>query len=259
MTSPGTTPAAGTGLVFRPENRPEALRRLVVDADAAGIEELWLWEDCFLEGGLTSAAAALAWTERIRVGIGLLPVPLRNPAVTAMEIATLVRMFPSRFMPVLGHGVQDWMRQVGAGVDSPLTLLREHVTAVQALLRGETVTVHGTYVSLDAVTLDWVPSRPPPLLVGARGPRTIELAAELADGVLLDAVADAAAVRAARAILGPAKQLTVYTEVTPGISGAGLDDRVAELAAAGADTVVVQGTAQDTGEAALIAALTSGR
>ena len=42
-------------------------------AEDAGLEELWLWEDCFLEGGISAASATLAWTERLRVGVGLLP------------------------------------------------------------------------------------------------------------------------------------------------------------------------------------------
>src|SRR3954468_19504729 len=115
-----------TGVVFRPQYPPEELRPAVEAAEAAGVDELWLWEDCFLEGGLTTAALALAWSSRIRIGIGLLPVPLRNPALSAMEIATLARTFPDRLTVALGHGVQDWMAQVGAAVESPLTLLREH-------------------------------------------------------------------------------------------------------------------------------------
>ena len=83
-------------------------------------------EDCFRESGIASAAAALAWTEGLRVGIGLLPVPLCNAALTAMEIATLDRMFPGRAVIGVGHGVRDWMGQVGARVESPLTLLREY-------------------------------------------------------------------------------------------------------------------------------------
>jgi alkanesulfonate monooxygenase SsuD/methylene tetrahydromethanopterin reductase-like flavin-dependent oxidoreductase (luciferase family) len=49
-------------------------------AEEAGLEELWLWEDCFAESGVAPAAAVLGWTQRLRVGIGLLPVPLRNVA-----------------------------------------------------------------------------------------------------------------------------------------------------------------------------------
>ncbi|MCZ9336673.1 LLM class flavin-dependent oxidoreductase, partial [Streptomyces sp. TRM76130] len=68
------------GAVFRPQLAPERLRVVARTADEAGLDELWLWEDCFREGGISTAAAALAWTERIRVGVGLLPVPLRNVA-----------------------------------------------------------------------------------------------------------------------------------------------------------------------------------
>ncbi len=84
-----------TGVVFRPQSPPEELRAVVEAADASAVDELWLWEDCFLEGGLTTAALALAWSSRVRVGIGLLPVPLRNPALAAMEVATLARLFPT--------------------------------------------------------------------------------------------------------------------------------------------------------------------
>ena len=120
---------------------------------------------------MATAGAALAWTASARIGVGLMPVPLRNPALAAMEVATLARMFPGRFVPAAGHGVLAWMDQVGAGVRSPMTLLREWVTAVRSLLNGETVAVSGQYVRLDDVALDWPPQAVPPLLSapGARG------------------------------------------------------------------------------------------
>ena len=62
--------APTTGVVFRPQLPPEDLRTVVTHAEAAGVAELWLWEDCFLEGGLTTAAAALAWSDRLVVGVG---------------------------------------------------------------------------------------------------------------------------------------------------------------------------------------------
>ncbi len=227
------------GVVFRPQSPPEELRSVVEYADEAGLAELWLWEDCFLEGGLTTAALALAWSERLHVGVGLLPVPLRNPALAAMEIATLARVFPDRLSMVLGHGVQDWMAQVGAAVESPVTLLREHTLAVRALLGGATVSVSGRYVNLDRVALDWPPTTPPTLLVGARGPKSVALAGEVADGVLLDTVVDPAVVRRARELVGPDRQVAVYTEIT---DVAAVADWVAELADAGADSVILQAT-----------------
>jgi len=118
-------------------------------------------------------------------GVGLLPVPLRNVALTAMELATLHRCFPERVTVGVGHGVQEWMEQVGARVESPMRLLREYVIALRALLRGEQVTSDGRYVRLDHVALDWPPASPPPVLVGAIGSRTLRLSSEVADGTIL--------------------------------------------------------------------------
>ena len=236
------------GVTFRPQLPPERLREVAQAADRAGVAELWLWEDCFLEGGLTAATAALAWTERLRVGVGLLPVPLRNPALAAMEIATVARLFPGRLLPGLGHGVLDWMAQVGAGVASPMGLLREYTTAVRELLHGATVRTSGRYVQLDGVALDWPPAEVPPVLVGARGPKTLRLAGELADGVIIDSgttpdgVRDALAhVEAGRAAAGRAEPLRVVVYLEVGDPAApGLREQVDALAAAGADTVVLQ-------------------
>jgi alkanesulfonate monooxygenase SsuD/methylene tetrahydromethanopterin reductase-like flavin-dependent oxidoreductase (luciferase family) len=245
-----------TGVVFTPQCPPEQLRAAVEAAEAAGIDELWLWEDCFLEGGLTTAAAALAWSERITVGIGLLPVPFRNPALAAMELATLARLFPGRLTVALGHGVQDWMRQVGAAVDSPMTLLREHTIAVRDLLAGETVDVHGRYVQLDRVTLDWPPDQPPTLLIGARGPKTVALAGEVSDGVLLDTVTEPDLVRRARELVGD-KHVAVYTPIQPSLAANEVRDWMAELVDAGADSVILHGTHDHPDPLPLIEALSS--
>ena len=175
------------GLIIRPEWPPERLRGLASAVEAAGLDDVWLWEDCFWSGGVAAVSAALAATSTVRVGLGLMPAPLRNPVLAAMEISGLARLYPGRFVPAAGHGVLPWMEQVGAAVDSPMGLLREWVAAVRALLHGETLTVSGQYVRLDHVALDWPPETVPPLLVGARGPRTLALAGELADGLCLDA------------------------------------------------------------------------
>ncbi|MDL2077136.1 LLM class flavin-dependent oxidoreductase [Streptomyces sp. GXMU-J15] len=263
------------GAIFRPQLPPEDLRPIARLADASGLEELWVWEDCFREGGVSAAAAVLAWTERVKVGIGLLPVPLRNVAVTAMEVATLERMFPGRAVITVGHGVQEWMEQVGARVESPLTLLREHLHALRALLRGEQVSTQGRYVRLDGVALDWPPAHPVPVLAGVTGPRSLRLSGEAADGTLLTASHSVDQVRQAKELIqqgreaasrtGEPHPLTVYLLAAtgpgaaerlhkelaeegladvPGIGVAGEAHAVAEavqrMAEAGADTVVLQ-------------------
>jgi 5,10-methylenetetrahydromethanopterin reductase len=166
----------------------EFARRL----EDGGADELWVIEDCFYTAGVSLAAAALTATERLRVGIGILPAVARNPAITAMEIATLCGLAPGRLLPGIGHGVQDWMAQMGARTPSPLTTLREVLEAVRRLLRGERVTMHGRYVTLDDVQLDQPPAQVPPLFAGVRGPKSVAMAGRSADGlVLADAVSPA--------------------------------------------------------------------
>jgi alkanesulfonate monooxygenase SsuD/methylene tetrahydromethanopterin reductase-like flavin-dependent oxidoreductase (luciferase family) len=266
------------GAVFLPQLPPERLRGVAQAADEAGLEELWLWEDCFRESGMAAAAASLAWTGRLRVGVGLLPVPLRNVALTAMEVATLDRIFPGRLVVGVGHGVQDWMGQVGARVDSPLTLLREYLEALRALLRGEEVTTEGRYLRLDRVALDWPPPAAPAVLAGATGPRTLRLCGEFADGTILTAGTPPDALRRARELIEQGRRsagraepnpVTVYLHAATGpgaaerleaevrrwgddpaeVAVAGDAPAVAEAvrrwADAGADTVVLQPTPDD--------------
>nr|WP_284293942.1 LLM class flavin-dependent oxidoreductase [Luteimicrobium album] len=240
------------GAVFPPSLPPEALVPAARVADEAGIDELWLWEDCFRESGIATAAIALTATSRIRVGIGVMPTPLRNVALTAMEVATLERAFPGRFLPGIGHGVQEWMEQVGNRASSPLTLLREYATALRALLAGERVTTQGRYVQLRDVALDWPPLTAPPVLSAATGPRTVRLTGEVADGTILTAESAADDVRAARAVVDEARvtsgradgHLVVVNLATTDDPQRDAD-AVHAMAEAGADTVVLQPGAYD--------------
>jgi alkanesulfonate monooxygenase SsuD/methylene tetrahydromethanopterin reductase-like flavin-dependent oxidoreductase (luciferase family) len=191
---------------------PERLRSMARAADDAGLDELWLWEDCFYESGIAATAAALGWTSRLRVGIGVLPIPLRNVALTAMEAATIERLFPGRMTLGLGHGAQEWMGQAGVRPASPLTLMREHLTALKALLRGETVSMDGRYTQLSEVALTWPPASAPKLYVGAGRERSLRLSGELADGTVLEASHPAAGVRRARALIDEGREAAGRTD-----------------------------------------------
>ena len=153
--------------------------------ETGGADQLWVIEDCFYTAGVSLAATALAVTDRLRVGIGILPAVARTAPVTAMEIATLCGLAPGRVLPGIGHGVQRWMAQMGVRPQSPLTALEEVMVAVGRLLDGDEVTVDGRYVTLDHVTLDQPPAQRPPLLAGVRGPKSLALAGRIADGVVL--------------------------------------------------------------------------
>jgi len=179
-----TTPIA-VGVML-PRNLPTAdVLPFARKADALGFDALWVVEDLGFRGGIAQAAAALAVTERIRVGIGILPVAARNVGFAAMDLATVAELFPGRLDIGLGHGIKGWMSQVGAWPTSPMTLLREQIVTLRALLAGETVTFDGRYVQLDGVRIDSPPAVVPPIYAGVRGPRSLALAGEIADGTIL--------------------------------------------------------------------------
>ncbi len=82
-------------------------------AEELGFDAVWVVEDLGFRGGIAQAAAVLASTDRIRVGIGLLPAGARNVAFAALEIASLAQLFPGRIDVTVGHGMPHWMRSVG--------------------------------------------------------------------------------------------------------------------------------------------------
>jgi alkanesulfonate monooxygenase SsuD/methylene tetrahydromethanopterin reductase-like flavin-dependent oxidoreductase (luciferase family) len=184
-------------------------------AERLGFDEVWVVEDLGFRGGIAQAGALLASTDRIIVGIGILPAGARNAAFAAMELATLAQLFPGRLIAGIGHGMPDWMRAVGAWPESPLSLLREFTVAVRTLLRGEPGPPAGRYVRTEGVVIDEVPEVVPPVVLGVRGPKSLAVAGEVADGVNLaepaaPAYISAALAQVGRAVGDPGFELIAY-------------------------------------------------
>ena len=163
-----------------------------------GFDELWVVEDLPYAGGISQVAAVLDATSDVIVGHGIAPAPFRNPVALAMEWATLAELHPGRFAAGIGHGIQPWMGQIGARVDSPLTLLSESIDAVRRLLAGETVSIDGRYVQIDNLALEFPPRLPPSISTGVSGPRSLRLSGMVADGTILTGIRGPADVNDAR-------------------------------------------------------------
>jgi 5,10-methylenetetrahydromethanopterin reductase len=173
---PGTTP-------------PARLVDICRSIEDAGFGELWLSEDYFFLGGLTTAALALQGTREIPVGIGVLSAVVRHPAVTAMEVASLTLAHPGRLITGLGHGVPFWTKQMGLYPKSPMRSLRAAIETIRALLAGETLTIDDGPFVFDQVSLVHPDPSGVPLYAGVIGPKSLELAGEIADGTVLSVIA----------------------------------------------------------------------
>lgn len=152
------------------------------------------------------------------------------------------------------------MGQVGARVESPLTLLREYLGALRGLLGGEKVTTHGRYVHLDEVALGWPPAQAPAIVAAAAGPRTLRLSGELADGTVLDSSITLDGLLQARRLIDEGRAtagrtdphaLIVYLRA---ITGPAAQERLAKQISEGK---VQPGSAVVAGDAAAIAAAVS--
>ncbi|HEU5150171.1 MAG TPA: LLM class flavin-dependent oxidoreductase [Iamia sp.] len=159
-------------------------------AEAAGFEAVWQAESRLVREATVPLAAFGAVTETVKLGSGVADCWSRNPARLAATFATLDDLAPGRVLLGLGAWWDPLAAKVGITRAKPLTVMREVVTAVRALLADETVTMHGEHVHLDGVELDYVyqERRPKdvPIYIGATGMKMMELTGEIADGVVLN-------------------------------------------------------------------------
>jgi 5,10-methylenetetrahydromethanopterin reductase len=159
-------------------------------AEARGFDAVWQAESRLVRESTVPLAAYAAVTERIRVGSGVADCWTRNPARLAATFSTLDDLAPGRVLLGLGAWWDPLARKVGVDRARPLRVMREVVTVVRALLNNETVSFEGDYVHFDGVELDYVyqERRPKhvPIYIGATGMQMLELAGEIADGVVLN-------------------------------------------------------------------------
>jgi 5,10-methylenetetrahydromethanopterin reductase len=162
----------------------------VAYAEARGFEAVWQAESRLVRESTVPLAAYAAVTERIRVGSGVADCWTRNPARLAATFSTLDDLAPGRVLLGLGAWWDPLARKVGVDRARPLRVMREVVTVVRALLNNETVSFEGVHVHFDGVELDYVyqerRAKEVPIYIGATGMQMLELAGEIADGVVLN-------------------------------------------------------------------------
>jgi 5,10-methylenetetrahydromethanopterin reductase len=162
----------------------------VRQAEACGFEAVWQAESRLVREATVPMAAFAAVTRRIKVGAGVIPIWTRNVGLLAATFATLDELAPGRVLLGLGAWWEPLASKVGVDRRRPLRAMREVVEATRRLLAMERVTYHGEFVHLDGVEIDVVHGdrspRRVPIYVGATGMRMMELAGEIADGVVLN-------------------------------------------------------------------------
>jgi probable F420-dependent oxidoreductase len=165
-----TLPFPGLGLA---DHEP-----LVRQAEADGYDDLWTGDTAGPDG-FTPLALAAAWTERMRLGTGVVNPFTRGPAVLAQHAAALQDASRGRFCLGLGSSsnviVERWN---GVPFEKPLSKMRWAVESLRPVLAGER--------GVGGFKLEQPPAEPVPIYVAALRERMLQLGGELGDGTFVN-------------------------------------------------------------------------
>jgi 5,10-methylenetetrahydromethanopterin reductase len=167
----------GVGL-FPTEPLP-AMVELARVAERLGYGHVWIGDSHLIwrEAYVTLAAAATA-TDRVVLGTSVTNLVTRDPAVVASAFATLHEAWPGRV--ILGAGLGDSAVETMGKKPSRLAAFEAELRRVRALLAGEEVATEAGTMRLAHAVGDTVP-----IYVAGSGPRILELAGRVADGVIV--------------------------------------------------------------------------
>ena len=177
-------------------------------AEANGFHSLWFAENAFNRGVLPAASACAAATRRVGIGIGVFNPYNRHPTLMAMEIGALDELAQGRARLAIGSGIAGATERLGVSTDRPLAAVRDAITIVRAMLKGEEVNYAGGVFSAHKVKLEYQALRPDmPLLIAARGEQALALCGKIADGLMISNMCPAEFTQAAvRAVHASARQ-----------------------------------------------------
>jgi 5,10-methylenetetrahydromethanopterin reductase len=160
-------------------------------AEKHGFESVWIAESRLARDAVVPVTAIATDTRRIKVGAGVINTWTRNAALIAQTFATLDELSDGRVMLGLGAWWDPLAQKVGIERTKPLQCMKEYVQVIRRLFKAEEVNFEGEFVRMHGVKLDTLHGtgerpRAVPIYVGGTGFQMLELAGEIADGVLLN-------------------------------------------------------------------------
>jgi F420-dependent oxidoreductase-like protein len=154
-------------------------------AERLGFESVWTTQMPDARDASLVLAAYAHSTERVKLGTGVLPIYTRHPTAMAQMAATLDELAGGRF--ILGIGISHKVTvegMWGLSLEDPVGAMREYLTIVRTMLREGSVGFEGRHFTARASYS--APHRADlPIMISALNPRMLELAGELADGIVL--------------------------------------------------------------------------
>ena len=159
-------------------------------AEEKGFDAVWQAESRLVRDAIIPMAAYAAVTEKIKIGSGVINNWTRNIGLLASTFLTLDDLAPDRMICGIGAWWDPLAENVGIDRRKPLTAMRETVEIMRRLLNMENVTFDGEFIQVKDIELDVVHGRKEPrnvpIMIGATGPKMLQLAGEICDGVVMN-------------------------------------------------------------------------
>ncbi len=164
--------------------------KLAQYAEKNGFEAVWQAESRLVRDAIVPMAAFAAVTENIKVGSGVINNWTRNIGLLASTFLTLDDLAPDRIICGIGAWWDPLAANVGITRRKPLLAMRETIEVMRKLLNMENVTYDGEFHQVTGIELDVVHGRREPrnvpMMIGATGPKMMELTGEISDGAVLN-------------------------------------------------------------------------
>jgi len=170
------------GIEFVPDEPVYKIGYMAKLAEDHGFQNIWITDHYNNRDVWTTLAVLSMMTNRIRLGTGVTNPYTRNAAITASSIASINELSGGRAVLGIGPGDRATFEKMGIEWDKPLTRVREAVLAIRAFLAKEQVSQAGFKGAQMAFSAGRIP-----IYIGAQGPKMLELAGAIADGVLINA------------------------------------------------------------------------
>ena len=175
------------GIEFVPKEAYWKLAAYAIQAENSGFDNLWITDHYGNRNVYVTLAAAAIYTNKITFGTGVTNPWMINPVITAQAIATLNELAPGRVVLGMGAGDKTTLEAVGIDMGKPLAAVKEAIDMFRKLTNGEKVVFQGEVFKAAGAKFNFKPANKIPVYIGAQGPKMLEMAGKIGDGVLINA------------------------------------------------------------------------
>lgn len=175
------------GVEFVPNIPYWKLAAYAMVAEKQGFSNLWVTDHYGNRNVYVNLTVAAMYTEKITFGTGVTNPWMINPVITAQAIASINELAPGRVVLGMGAGDKTTLEAVGVEMGKPMAAVKESIEIFRKMTAGEALAFQGDVFKTAGAKFNFKIKNKIPVYVGAQGPKMLEMAGAIGDGVLVNA------------------------------------------------------------------------